>query len=760
MARITVDDKTYEIKEFNSANPIVTLKSPKRVSGEVLTVSKDCKARLSGIPDEKYRVIIRGLTETTNSDEIRINENKFYVDYSTGEIFFNQKRKLESFDIEEYYVKTMQYVDYSMVTVGESIELGRVITLKEFLDNGEFTIGNGGNGGIGGTSSGNARITSTFSQTSCTSNETLYIEYFYNSPNVGNGTLYVSINNKEVIKESIPQGKGVIELNNLSKGTNVISIYVVDSSGVYTNELNYKVNCGSLEISSSFNFEKDYQVSSIIKFPFTLDTIIETGIIVHFEINGNDYTIDGVKGYNTFTFPTLSAGVYKIKIWAEYDEFISNVINNNLVILNGDNLYISTNLSQLEYEEGDQISIDFRISMLNQKSFDVELYIDDNLFKTLECKGGLNYWNISTLEKGTHKLTIKGITKDKSQIYTLDINLEIIESTYKMKQPTTQGLICWFDATDKSNQAEDKNIWEDKSGNNTEVELFNLNYSTNGWDGEALVLDGKSYAKINTMPFSDNAIYGLTIDILFETENIGNEEARVIDCTSNLNSAVGIYVNTKDASLKSIENTGKSPFAENNKTRITWVIDRDRKFAQIYINAILCENIFLSDDGSGNNVFLENFQHDQCIYLNSQKGISNFGKCKIYTLRVYERALSHEEILQNHIADIKDKIEQKKKYDFNFNDTMPTMYLYGDTTAMTKDFAVPMRIKYISPSDEYGQSFDLDGAKSMVSWQGTSSLQYAVKNYKIKLKDNEGNKFKYTPFKDGIEESTFCLKCD
>ena len=93
MARITVDDKTYEIKEFNSANPIVTLKSPKRVSGEVLTVSKDCKARLSGIPDEKYRVIIRGLTETTNSDEIRINENKFYVDYSTGEIFFNQKRR-------------------------------------------------------------------------------------------------------------------------------------------------------------------------------------------------------------------------------------------------------------------------------------------------------------------------------------------------------------------------------------------------------------------------------------------------------------------------------------------------------------------------------------------------------------------------------------------------------------------------------------------------------------------------------------------
>ena len=754
MAKVRIEDKTYELEDFNSVEPIVVNKSSKRTSGEVLTVSRDCKARLKGVPDEKHRVIIRGLSETTNPDDLRKYDDRFYVDYSTGEVFFNQAQKLESFDVEEYYIKANRYIDYSMVTVGNSLELGRPITLKEYFENGEFAIGTGGGGGT--SSGGNAKITSSFSQKTCTSDETLTIDYFFSSPNVGNGMLYVSVNKKEVIKESIPQGKGTIKLNKFSKGINIISIYVVDNGGLYTNELNYKVSCGSLEISSSFSFEKDYQVSSIIKFPFTLNTIITEGIKVHFEIDGNDYVTNGEKGYNTFTFPSLGIGVHKVKIWAECDEFISNVLSDNLVILSGENLYISTNFTQSKSEEGDQVSIDFRISMLKQKKFDVELYIDNHLFKTLECKSGINYWNISTLKIGKHKLSIKGITKDKSQTYTLDINLEIIESSYEMQQPVTQGLMCWFDAVDKSNQSEDRDKWEDKSGNNTNVSFYNMNYSTNGWNGEALLLDGKAYAEIDITPFDNNAEYGLTIDVLFETENIGNEEARVLDCTSTLNSASGIYVNTKDATIKSIEAFGTTPFAEKNKTRITWVIDRDRKFAQIYVNAVLCENLFLSDD----NEYLESFQHDQKIYLNSLKGNSNYGKCKIYTLRVYERALSHEEILQNHIADIKNKSEQKKKYDFNFNDTMPTMYLYGDTTAMTKDFAVPMRVKYISPSDEYGQSFDLDGAKSMVSWQGTSSLQYAVKNYKIKLKDNEGNKFKYTPFENGIEESTFCLKCD
>ena len=60
--------------------------------------------------------------------------------------------------------------------------------------------------------------------------------------------------------------------------------------------------------------------------------------------------------------------------------------------------------------------------------------------------------------------------------------------------------------------------------------------------------------------------------------------------------------------------------------------------------------------------------------------------------------------------------------------------MYGDTSKMTLETPVPMRIKYTSPNeDKYGQSFDLPYCQ--VNWQGTSSLQYVLKNFTARLKD-------------------------
>ena len=98
----------------------------------------------------------------------------------------------------------------------------------------------------------------------------------------------------------------------------------------------------------------------------------------------------------------------------------------------------------------------------------------------------------------------------------------------------------------------------------------------------------------------------------------------------------------------------------------------------------------------------------QKIFLNSKKGLSNFGACKIKDLRIYNRALSHDEIVRNCIAQIPNLREQEKQYNFNFNNTtLPVIRMYGDMTNMTLETPVPMRIKYTSPNeDKYGQSFD------------------------------------------------------
>ena len=126
---------------------------------------------------------------------------------------------------------------------------------------------------------------------------------------------------------------------------------------------------------------------------------------------------------------------------------------------------------------------------------------------------------------------------------------------------------------------------------------------------------------------------------------------------------------------------------------------------------------------------------------------------------MYERELSDEEVLQNRIADMKIE-EQEEEYNKNYNDAyMPCMYIYGDISNMTLTNKKEVRIKYVSPNaDLYGSSFEYPRCK--MYWQGTSSIQYANKNFNIELGDSDGNQVFYTPFKNGILEYLFCLKCN
>ena len=615
----------------------------------------------------------------------------------------------------------------------------------------------GGSGG-GGGGYATATIISSLEKLNYKTGENVIIPIFFTSPNSGDGKLYVMLNDIETLTQTVSMGDNSITLTDITKGSYTLSYYVVDSAGVYSNKISYKINIGSLEINSSFNFDKDYQTSATIRVPLTISTVSNESIVITYKLGSYMYTTEGVSGYNSITLPSLSAGVYKVEIVATSGEFTSNTITGNLVLLAGDELFVSTTTANnTSYEEGELVTIDYRISMKNTTDFNVTVKLDDADYKVLAVKSGTNYLTLTDLAIGTHIISFVVSDQASTQTFTLNVCIIITESSFEAVNPITAGLVCWFDAKGKNNDDVNKNTWEDKSGNNTIVTLTGINYKTNGWIDNTLQLDGSSYAEIDVTPFADNVEYGCTIDILYKVDNTGDETPRLIECISQTTSAMGIYADVNEISLKSISQSRTTPHTFGEKTRATWVIDRDRKLAQIYINGVISETMILTDTTSS----LENFQHSGKILLNTNYSFSSFGKCNIYNLRVYDRPLTHEEVLQNHIADLTTRKEQQEKYNFNFAETMPTMYLYGDTTSMTKDNPVPMRIKYISTdTDKYGQSFDLDGSKSTVGWQGTSSLQYAIKNYKLKLKDNDGNKYKHI-IKPGVPEtSTFCLKAD
>lgn len=617
----------------------------------------------------------------------------------------------------------------------------------------------GGSGGGGGGNVNIATLSSSFTGGSYAYGSPVDIRYRFVSPASGDGTLHVMVDSVETVTESVAQGVNRITLNDLSKGNHTITMYVVDSAGTFTDTLSFSIRVGTLDITSTFDDSVDFNIVNVIKVPITIDTISIDPIYIVQTIDGVETRLHAENGYNIITLPTMSAGAHKVSFHAESGSYKSQTLNFNIIIEDADNLTLITDFNTKTIKYKDMLEFPYRVSMKGETKFTVEYAVDNVIVKRVEVPSGTNIWATNTLEIGSHTLKITATTKDGSKTASIERNLIVEVRDYTPMEPVKDAsLLCWFDATGRTNQDVGKETWTDKSGKGVVATLHNFNYNTNGWENNALKCNGQAYVEIDLEALADNAPYGMTVDIRYNTRDVGNQDACVLEMRGNDTYSKGFAIDTEYMYMNSASSQLKSTVEQDSISKATFVIDRDNKIAKIYNNGVLTETFLMQDS--------ENFTNNTKIFLGTKletvdsKWVPNvFGNCEIYSFRVYARALDSEEIVKNFVADIPDMDEQQAKYLLNYENAMPTMYFYGDTSSMTKENKVPLRIKYISGNaDEYGASFDLENCQ--VGWQGTSSLQYAVKNYKIKLKNPDGSKYKYSPFKNGILEDTFCLKAD
>ena len=616
----------------------------------------------------------------------------------------------------------------------------------------------GGSGGGGGNVNV-ATLKSSFTGGNYAYGSPIDIRYRFASPVSGDGTLHVMVDSVETVTETVPQGTNRVTLNDLNKGNHTITMYVVDASETFTDTLSFSVRVGTLDITSTFDDSTDFNIVNVIKVPITIDTISIDPIYLVQAIDGVETRLPAQNGYNVITLPTMSAGAHKVLFHAESGSYKSQTLTYNIIIEDADNLTLITDFDTKTIQYKDMLEIPYRVSMKGQTKFTAQYFVDDVVVKEVEIPSGTNVWATSTLDIGAHTLKILVTTKDGSKSAYIEENVIVQARDYTPMEPVKDAsLLCWFDATGRTNQDIGKETWTDKSGKGVVATLHNFNYNTNGWENNALKCNGQAYVEIDLEALADNAPYGMTVDIRYNTRDVGNQDACVLEMRGNDTYSKGFAIDTEYMYMNSASSQLKSTVEQDSISKATFVIDRDNKIAKIYNNGVLTETFLMQDS--------ENFTNNTKIFLGTKletvdsKWVPNvFGNCEIYSFRVYARALDSEEIVKNFVADIPDMDEQQAKYLLNYENAMPTMYFYGDTSAMTKENKVPLRIKYISGNaDEYGASFDLENCQ--VGWQGTSSLQYAVKNYKIKLKNPDGSKYKYSPFKNGILEDTFCLKAD
>ena len=598
-------------------------------------------------------------------------------------------------------------------------------------------------------------------------NEDFNLLLDFSSPNLGKGTLKVFINDVDSVSTPIPQGESttVISHTLLTKGTNKMVVYVLDRTGTMSNSLTFYIRYGSTELTSTFDAYSSYDYGSVIRYYFT-PTALDTSLALTFYMKIDGVTQEGVsctsdtRGY--FTFPSnLEVGRHYCEAWVQDSNNVkSNILTFNLVIIDDSSLVVASDTSTATVEEGEQLSLDYKVYMKNNSSFIVKTYIDDVLVNTGTCGLEISYYKTSSLTEGIHtiKLEVWDVTETVSDYVTWTIT--VTPSTYEMKTPITAGAMFIASAKNKSNSNEGKEMWIGTNQDGTEIQATLTNFAFNsesGWMNDSLIISGNSWVEIPIKPLSNNAKYGFTLDIEFSTKPIGVENAEVLNLWNEEDNC-GIKITTEELIIQSKSgNRADLYFTEEEIVSAIFVIDRDEKMAKIYLNGVMCEAFALSDYEANGVKYLEDFTVNNNVFLG---GYNKNGWSAIRNIRIYEVALATDEIINNFISNKIIKSEQRELVEFQKGNNLPTVTVYCDFSGLGKDDKKPCDIVYNSPDvNKYGESWSLLGKTSQLQYQGTSSMAYPIKNYRLNPRDSKGKK-KIKMFKDGQPESRFTLKAD
>ena len=595
--------------------------------------------------------------------------------------------------------------------------------------------------------------------------ESLDISFEFISPNKGKGTLKVSVNGIQKISQYVEQEE-LITINlpeeYFNKGDNKVTLYVVDRAGKSSNELIFMVRYGSTELTPDFDQYAAYQYGASVRYyfiPSCLDT--SSKLLFYMEIDGTpkepmECTSD-VRGY--YTFPNnLSVGAHHCKAYLiDGQGNRSNEVIFNLIIIDAYSIVIASDTKNPVIEEGSQLVLDYKIYMENADTFIAKVYIDDVLVSSGECGLETAYYRNSSLTEGTHIIRIEAWNKEETISDYVVWNVTVTESVFEKIVPATAGGIFLASATDHSNSDQNRDKWVgvDQDGNEVIAQLEDFTFdSESGWVDNELVFGGVAKAVIPIKPLANNARYGFTLDLEFTSTEIGAEGALVLDLWDYTKDC-GIKITTEKLRLRSAEGNEASLYFEDSaNTSVIFVIDRNEKKAKIYLNGVMCSAFNLSDYESNGKWVLEDFTVDDYIRLGGK------GASKIRNLRVYQVALTTNEIINNFISNKQSKDEQKELVEFQKGLHLPTLTIYCDFSGLGKDDKKPCKIVYSSTDEEkYGKSFELDHKESSVQYQGTSSMAYPIKNYRINLRDENGDKL-YYDFPFGQPECRFTLKAD
>lgn len=416
-------------------------------------------------------------------------------------------------------------------------------------------------------------------------------------------------------------------------------------------------------------------------------------------------------------------------------------------------------------------------------------------------------------------------------VKTLPIDIIPLETDFELN-PVETRLVYAFSPAGHSNNDANKETFAytylDKNNVTTDIKasLSGFDYASNGWvatseNKSVLRHSGDAVTTINLPIFSASYVdeesqtvqlagtaqnAGRTIEFEFNVHDVVDYDTEIIRCFDE-DTGTGFVFTPTDAYLLAstlsiakdsegnITNKDNIPivtYRDNERLRVSFVIEPVGTFSDdtgnkqkisAYINGEFSSATPYDDASS--------FTNSQIITMGSEKCILD-----IYSIRMYDMALTETQIKQNYFADketIQEKIalnEENDVLDDFGNETVdyykcikkyPCILWTGKLSAYKGD-KTKGGIIFTKPADnEDGYTEEmycmdmLDGKYVCQSnVQGTSSQRYAKKNYKFtfskvfdaedeetgeKIKESRKVKYKLKG-DDSIGESTLCYKID
>lgn len=706
----------------------------------------------------KANAAAQNANEKATEAELQANYAK-----EQGDIAGQQAGKIAKYDsritaLEEgkvdggYAEENMLYLTVDGVPVGDPIPVGS---------------GTGGGGGAAGIVMKVRSLTDTL--LSAIVGATLRIGYNFTSvyqddqSETGDGTATYTINSQKVATEAIVQGDNYFDVSKwLVTGTNKVKVTVLDSTG-QSRSLAYTVEVISLSITDSYD---DAQVNSgEITYRY-----IPTGAIaktVHFILDGKEIGTEETTVSNrqlSFVIPAQVHGAHRLVAYMTATvngvEVRSNELAHDLICVTAGNntIIVASSFNQTTAQQYDRLSIPFVVYNPAASTAPVTLSVNGEVLSEQTVDRTKQTWNYRITQPGALALKIASGSVSKT------FNLDVTEAGV-IVEPETADLALFLTAANRSNNDNNKEEW--KYGDITAA-LTDFNFKTNGWitqtGSTALRVSGDARVAIPYHIFAnDFRASGKTIEFEFETRDVIDYDAVVIDC---LVGGIGLQVTAQEALFKSEQTTVSTRFKEEERVRVSFVVEKktDHRLIYIYINGVL--------SGVAQYPAEDNFQ--QAVPADIVIG-SNDCTVDLFNIRVYDNNLTEYQMLDNYIADIDDydrKVEiynRNQVYDEYGNisyqkvlEKIPCMILEGPLPTFKGDKKTNK--VYFADLQSPARDFSCDNIQNDV--QGTSSQYYPRKNFKYKFKaqitytgsgemsDN------YALRSDSIPVNCFCLKAD